>query len=97
MSGGGDDVTAEQDDNEDEENDENDVVLVVVCIGVWRDLREIGLKKGEGEVEGEGSKRLGFKEGRLERREVELKATAASIAGGGGDAAANERKIRGVR
>lgn len=80
MSGGGDDVTAEQDDGDENEYDvvlrTELCVVVVVCIGVCIDLRGIGLKKGDGE----GSKRLGFREERLERREERL---TASMAGGG--------------
>lgn len=47
-----------------------------MCIGVCIDLRGIGLKKGDGE----GSKRLGFREERLERREERL---TASMTDGG--------------
>lgn len=79
MSGGGDDVTAEQDDGDENEYDvvlRTELCVVVVCIGVCIDLRGIGLKKGDGE----GSKRLGFREERLERREERL---TASMTDGG--------------
>lgn len=79
MSGSGDDVTAEQDDGDENEYDvvlRTELCVVVVCIGVCIDLRGIGLKKGDGE----GRKRLGFREERLERREERL---TASMAGGG--------------